>query len=202
LLLKTAFAASIDYAWPVKLVSGQSRPLRFRLHAQGSISSPRLILNISYTIGECSSRHQSPAICRDLSVRGCYDPHKITFLHPSQIVSYAILRAPSIKICSHFGDKQRLPILLNLHGASVKFQYLSPTLLRSLSSKTRFFSHILRQRLAIRTHARPLSAFLREFKVILTPNSTTEALTRIVIKCVICLTHCPTFMLGFCIRRV
>lgn len=47
-------------------------------------------------------------------------PHKITFLHPSKIVSYAILRAPSQKVVSSVTSSQPLPILFNLHGAGLK----------------------------------------------------------------------------------
>ena len=46
-------------------------------------------------------------------------PHKFTYLHPSGIVSYAILRPPSTKaICEV--TELKLPILLNLHGAGLE----------------------------------------------------------------------------------
>lgn len=53
-------------------------------------------------------------------MRDIHSPHKFTFLHPSGIISYAILRAPSKKVCLWTGQKQELPILLNLHGASLE----------------------------------------------------------------------------------
>lgn len=49
-----------------------------------------------------------------------HDPHKITFLHSSGIVSYAILRPPSEKVCSSVDSGRRLPVLLNLHGAGLE----------------------------------------------------------------------------------
>lgn len=52
--------------------------------------------------------------------RDIHSPHKYTFLHPSGIVSYAILRVPSRKVASEAGHEQDLPILLNLHGAGLE----------------------------------------------------------------------------------
>ena len=49
-----------------------------------------------------------------------HSPHKITFIHPGGIVSYAILTAPSKKAISGLSPKKRLPILLNLHGAGLE----------------------------------------------------------------------------------
>ncbi len=49
-----------------------------------------------------------------------HSPHKFTFLHPSGIVSYAIIRAPSKKVCSEADSKTELPVLLNLHGAGLE----------------------------------------------------------------------------------
>ena len=46
-------------------------------------------------------------------------PHRITFIHPGGIVSYAILTAPSENAISG-SPKKRLPILLNLHGAGLE----------------------------------------------------------------------------------
>ncbi|KAL9099418.1 MAG: hypothetical protein Q9163_005076 [Psora crenata] len=45
------------------------------------------------------------------------DPHKITFLHPSSTVSYAILRPPSVNAC--VSERTSMPILLILHGAGL-----------------------------------------------------------------------------------
>jgi predicted esterase len=47
--------------------------------------------------------------------RSVQDPHKVTFLHPSGTVSYAILRPPTSK-----AKTPAFPILLNLHGAGLE----------------------------------------------------------------------------------
>jgi hypothetical protein len=47
-----------------------------------------------------------------------YNPHKITYLHPSGIVSYGILRPPSVNAtCSNLNTPA--PVILVLHGAGV-----------------------------------------------------------------------------------
>ena len=55
-----------------------------------------------------------------LSFKDLHAPHKVTFRHRSGIVSYAILRAPPKKVVAISDPKQRLPILLNLHGAGLE----------------------------------------------------------------------------------
>lgn len=55
----------------------------------------------------------------ELTSRNVHDPHKMTFLHPSGAVSYAIIRPPSVNL--HSLDKEkRFPVLLFLHGAGVE----------------------------------------------------------------------------------
>ena len=49
-----------------------------------------------------------------------YEPHKITFLHPGSIVSYAILRAPSPTASDGLNPSLALPVMLNLHGAGLE----------------------------------------------------------------------------------
>ncbi|KAF3902043.1 hypothetical protein AA313_de0207966 [Arthrobotrys entomopaga] len=52
------------------------------------------------------------------TLQGTYKPHKYTYIHPSGIVSYAVLRPPSLEShCSHLGP---LPIIVSLHGAGVE----------------------------------------------------------------------------------
>jgi len=51
--------------------------------------------------------------------RGARDPQKVTFMHPGGMVSYAVLRPPSVNAhCAN--DSQPAPILLQLHGAGVE----------------------------------------------------------------------------------
>lgn len=49
-----------------------------------------------------------------------HEPHKLTFLHPGGIVSYAILRPPSPEALREVSKSRALPILLNLHGAGLE----------------------------------------------------------------------------------
>jgi hypothetical protein len=48
------------------------------------------------------------------------DPFKMTFLHPSGIISYAILKSPVAPENSYLLYDNRLPVLLNLHGAGLE----------------------------------------------------------------------------------
>ena len=66
---------------------------------------------------DCLLRIVVPAV---FSTHSIHSPHKITFLHPGGIVSYAIIRAPSEKASSGLSLNKRLPILLNLHGAGLE----------------------------------------------------------------------------------
>lgn len=52
--------------------------------------------------------------------RDASDPHKITYLHPGEMVSYAILRPPSKKAIQQHADARQLPVMLNLHGAGLE----------------------------------------------------------------------------------
>ena len=104
---------------PFHLASGQTRPLSFRLSAQ---SSPPLSISlvVIYVESESPDFLLSTSIVTTFSTHNCHSPHKITFLHPGGIVSYAILRAPSKNVVPGLSPKKRLPILLNLHGAGLE----------------------------------------------------------------------------------
>lgn len=75
--------------------------------------------NITYAACESSAHLLNTVISCPLSAKDVHAPHRITFLHPSNTVSYAILRAPSKKV-SEITAEQHLPILLNLHGAGLE----------------------------------------------------------------------------------
>ena len=105
---------------PFRLVPGQTRPLSFRLSAQSTppVSSISLIVTyIESNSPDCLLRSLIPIV---FSTHDIHSPHKVTFLHPSGIVSYAILRAPSKKASSGLLLSKRLPVLLNLHGAGLE----------------------------------------------------------------------------------
>jgi hypothetical protein len=48
-----------------------------------------------------------------------YDAHKVTHIHPSGIVSYAVLRPPS-KNATCVSDVRPAPVMVLLHGAGVE----------------------------------------------------------------------------------
>ena len=104
---------------PLSLAPGQSRPLTFRINFSG-IKLQRFCLSIHYTLMTSPGSVQGTTVVCSLTDKEITDPHKITFLHPSGIVSYAILRPPSAKACSQIPEGSALPILLNLHGAGLE----------------------------------------------------------------------------------
>ncbi len=59
-------------------------------------------------------------VSQEFQQRSTHDPHKITFLHPGGIVSYAILRPPSRNASHECGSHVSLPVLLQLHGAGLE----------------------------------------------------------------------------------
>lgn len=100
----------------VKLSPGQSRPVPFSLTIS-NLSGLAISLKVTYTI---KGAPFFAVISHTLSVRDLYAPHKVTFLHPSGIVSYAILRAPSRSVVTTVSPGQSLPIHVNLHGAGLE----------------------------------------------------------------------------------
>lgn len=103
---------------PFRLEPGQTRPLSFRLSARGS-PPVSLSLEVTYVESESPDCLLSTAFSTEFSMHCSHSPHRITFIHPGGIVSYAILTAPSKKAISG-SPKERLPILLNLHGAGLE----------------------------------------------------------------------------------
>ena len=104
---------------PCRLAPGQSRPLAFILSLQ-SLKTLRLLLRVTYAPAGSSHLVLSPIISCTFSPLSVHEPHKLTFLHPGGIVSYAILRAPSPKVAHEVPKSGALPILLNLHGAGLE----------------------------------------------------------------------------------
>ena len=103
---------------PLLLVPGQSRPLIIRIQFSGSRLS-RFSLKICHSAreGPCKKKHLM--VKCELLEKEIHEPHKITFLHPSGTVSYAILRPPSRKVCLQAPREQQIPIMVALHGAGV-----------------------------------------------------------------------------------
>ncbi|MCJ1399159.1 hypothetical protein MMC11_002361 [Xylographa trunciseda] len=98
-----------------RLAPGQSRPLNFQIGTLDA-TNERFSFVINFTVGE-SSLSRSHVVSSIITKRMLLEPHKYTFFHPSGIVSYAILQAPKV-LNMTLSDK--LPILLNLHGAGLE----------------------------------------------------------------------------------
>ncbi|KAI9735134.1 MAG: hypothetical protein M1834_001722 [Cirrosporium novae-zelandiae] len=99
------------------LAPSQSRPLAFRISLH-SATNHNLSLEITYRIEGLDDRFFIIVTLGPLKKVSFRDPHKITFLHPGGVVSYAILRAPFPDLeCSV--STRKLAVLLNLHGAGL-----------------------------------------------------------------------------------
>lgn len=101
------------------LAPGQSKPLRFRLdgiHDPG----PDLVAAVSFRTAQ-RDRQNSPIaeiyLPFHVTQRNAEEPQRLTFLHPSGSVSYAVLLPPSPKVVSqHRGP---LPVMVALHGSGL-----------------------------------------------------------------------------------
>ncbi|KAI9759384.1 MAG: hypothetical protein M4579_002373 [Chaenotheca gracillima] len=120
---------------PIRLAPGQTRPVPFAIKLKKkndfrSNSLPTLSIIIEFAIGDVDGEEQNNERLNAVhtftlrKVTSMYEPHKITFLHPSGIVSYAVLRPPAQNAtCAHApkrDDAEKIPILLNLHGAGLE----------------------------------------------------------------------------------
>ena len=103
----------------MRLAQGQTRPLSIRLSVQGRLPRSFCFI-VTYVESDSPNHFLRMGFSTALSTHSIHSPHKITFLHPGGIVSYAILRAPSEKAISGLSPNKRMPILLNLHGAGLE----------------------------------------------------------------------------------
>ena len=103
----------------IRLVPGQSRPVTFRVSCVRSDWRIKLVFN--YRRGDASGL--SLTVLANPVHRRQFEPHKVTYLHPGGIVSYAILRPPSQKAIDEAGHNASLPVLLGLHGAGVEAEW-------------------------------------------------------------------------------
>lgn len=109
------FGRSILSSGATWLAPGQSRPLKILLDFDVG-SGDAIDFRLDYTVEESITSHLDFAI--SLNHANITAPHKVTFLHPSGAVSYAILRPPSDQHKSEIS--KTLPVLVNLHGAGVE----------------------------------------------------------------------------------
>lgn len=99
------------------VVAGQTRPVAFDIVLPDHGVST-LTYNITYrTIN--NTHNSTLQVFQDLNRVKLYQPHKITYLHPGGMVSYAMLRPPAKNATCRSGQKT-LPVLLGLHGAGLE----------------------------------------------------------------------------------
>lgn len=102
---------------PVSIVSHQTRAMTFKLQFSGRAPT-QFSLRIGYTTGP-HGLVRTVEVVVGLKHRSISEAQKVTFLHPSGTVSYAVLRPPLNITCSTSG-KRDLPLLLGLHGAGIE----------------------------------------------------------------------------------
>ena len=115
---KQAFDTVVIGKLPIRMLPNQSRPLSFRLnHLKVAVTS--LQIRLEYSKYQSSSALYSRAVSYRLSSCDLRESHKYTFLHPSNTVSYAIIRPPSHIATSAAGPDAVWPVMVNLHGAGL-----------------------------------------------------------------------------------
>ena len=103
---------------PIRIAPGQSRPIVFHIEMD-DCESNRVTKTFAFRKSGVDSMRKIETLNFELTRRSLSEPHKMTFLHPSGTVSYAILRPPS-DIGKKGGSETALPVLLNLHGAGLE----------------------------------------------------------------------------------
>ncbi|KAH7392819.1 hypothetical protein BKA66DRAFT_456959 [Pyrenochaeta sp. MPI-SDFR-AT-0127] len=103
--------------YDLTIVAGQTRPIAFNISLLTNNAS-FIAYNITYKATN-STQHSTLQVSQQLNHVSMYRPHKVTFLHPGGMASYAMLRAPA-KNASCQSHQTRLPVLLALHGAGLE----------------------------------------------------------------------------------
>lgn len=104
----------------LRIASGQTRPVAFGIQCIGiGDCSPNVRLDIGYEDFGSRPTKSVLHVHHKMNQRKIHEPHKITFLHPGGMVSYAALRPPSTNISCPNHAENSLPVLLQLHGAGV-----------------------------------------------------------------------------------
>ena len=118
-LTRSQTSSSVDMLAkaPLRIAPGQTRALTLEIiyTEDGSLS---FALRIDYRTLSTSNMKYLEIHQIALVRRSSTKPHKMTFLHPSGAVSYAILRPPTIR--PNQSTRSALPVLLNLHGAGLE----------------------------------------------------------------------------------
>lgn len=101
----------------ITIVAGQTRAVAFNISLPSqNVSS--LLYNVTFQSID-GTRRSTLQVSQKLKFVSMYRPHKITFLHPGGMASYAMLRPPA-KNATCESNHSRLPILLGLHGAGLE----------------------------------------------------------------------------------
>ncbi|USP80837.1 hypothetical protein yc1106_08111 [Curvularia clavata] len=103
--------------FPITIVAGQTKPMAFNISLAADNAST-VEYDIIYKIAD-SPYHLKTRASQSVNHVDRYTPHKLTFLHPGGVVSYAMLRPPAKNASCH-SNRSHLPILLQLHGAGVE----------------------------------------------------------------------------------
>ena len=98
----------------VRVGAGQSRPLKLLFDGRHELGN-LLDFELKYSVD--GAGREEVSFSAPLNHANVTDLQKITFVHPSGVVSYATLRPPPVTTI--FGQAQ-IPVLLNLHGAGVE----------------------------------------------------------------------------------
>ncbi|KAF2491853.1 hypothetical protein BU16DRAFT_130466 [Lophium mytilinum] len=103
----------------VVVAAGQTRPILFDVKLSDT-TTPSISVRIKYRQVSPASFPSFLEVSQTLTHRSIYEPHKITYLHPGSILSYAMLRPPSKKAVQDSSENEKFPILLAFHGAGVE----------------------------------------------------------------------------------
>ncbi|KAL6705360.1 hypothetical protein ACN47E_007009 [Coniothyrium glycines] len=100
----------------IVIVAGQTRPIAYNV-SLSEANRTSVTYRFTYKVIN-SSKYSSLEISHNLTHVSKHAPHKITFMHPGGMASYAMLRAPAKNAASR--TSKNLPVLLFLHGAGVE----------------------------------------------------------------------------------
>ncbi|KAI9718623.1 MAG: hypothetical protein M1828_006631 [Chrysothrix sp. TS-e1954] len=118
------------------LVSGQTRPVAFRLEVHRDFAlAVRLEVRYTHKVQSANKTddvaHTSNFVVSfELRKKSINEVHKLTYVHSGGIVSYSMLRPPSEKALHRATRGQRFPVFINLHGAGLEAD--DPTFTQSL----------------------------------------------------------------------
>ncbi|KAF1990619.1 hypothetical protein K402DRAFT_347524 [Aulographum hederae CBS 113979] len=101
----------------VVLLAGQTKPVSLLLSLQGT-NVTTVEFDFLYKSSNGTEAGKRLNVKGQLKSKSVYDPHKVVFMHPGGMASYAMLRPPAQNATC--GSTTVAPILLQLHGAGVE----------------------------------------------------------------------------------